>query len=74
MNTDKLLEKDMAKQRISKSEAEAARARLKGTTDMSALSDADFVIEAVPVRIFTEMGASPRIETFNLIFIQELTH
>lgn len=51
MDIDKLLEKDVAKQRTSKSEADEARARLKGTTDMSTLSDADFVIEAVPVRI-----------------------
>lgn len=51
MDIDKLLDKDVAKQRISKSEAEAARARLKWTTDISTLSDADFVIEAVPVRI-----------------------
>ncbi|KAI9805532.1 MAG: hypothetical protein M1825_000783 [Sarcosagium campestre] len=45
---DKLLEKDVAKQRISKDEAAAARARLEPSTNMDNLSTVDFVIEAVP--------------------------
>jgi 3-hydroxybutyryl-CoA dehydrogenase len=47
---DKLLEKDVAKQRISKDEAVAARERLTTSTSMDDLNDVDFVIEAVPVR------------------------
>lgn len=46
---DKLLEKDVAKERISKEDAAAARARLAPSTKMDDLSDVDFVIEAVPV-------------------------
>ena len=45
---DKLLEKDVAKQRISQDEATAARARLQVSTNIQDLSDVDFVIEAVP--------------------------
>jgi len=47
---DKLLEKDVGKQRLTKDEATAARGRLTSTTKMDDLSDVDFVIEAVPVR------------------------
>jgi 3-hydroxybutyryl-CoA dehydrogenase len=47
---DKLLEKDVAKQRITKDEATSARERLISSTSMDDLSDVDFVIEAVPVR------------------------
>ncbi len=47
---DKLLEKDVAKQRISKDDAVAARERLTTGTSLEDLSDVDFVIEAVPVR------------------------
>lgn len=46
--TDKLLEKDVAKQRISQDEATAARSRLQASTNIEDLSDVDFVIEAVP--------------------------
>jgi 3-hydroxybutyryl-CoA dehydrogenase len=46
---DKLLEKDVAKQRISKDEASAAREKLMPSTSLDDLSDVDFVIEAVPV-------------------------
>jgi 3-hydroxyacyl-CoA dehydrogenase len=46
---DKLLEKDVAKQRLSKDEATEARGRLTSTTNYDNLSDVDFVIEAVPV-------------------------
>ncbi|MCJ1355278.1 MAG: hypothetical protein MMC33_005269 [Icmadophila ericetorum] len=45
---DRLLEKDVSKQRITQEEADLARSRLKPTTNMSDLSDVDFVIEAVP--------------------------
>ncbi|KAI9688735.1 MAG: hypothetical protein M1822_001092 [Bathelium mastoideum] len=45
---DKLLEKDVAKQRISKEEADATRGRLTSSTSMDNLSGVDFVIEAVP--------------------------
>lgn len=45
---DKLLEKDVSKQRISQDEAAAARGRLSSTTSLDDLADVDFVIEAVP--------------------------
>jgi len=47
-NVDKLLEKDITKQRISKDDATAARSRLSTTTKMDDLSEVDMVIEAVP--------------------------
>lgn len=46
---DKLLEKDVAKQRLSKDEAETVKGRFTSSTNMEDLSDVDFVIEAVPV-------------------------
>ncbi len=46
---DKLLEKSVGKQRISKDDATAARERLSTSTKMEDLSGVDFVIEAVPV-------------------------
>ncbi|KAI9828030.1 MAG: hypothetical protein M1832_003557 [Thelocarpon impressellum] len=45
---DRLLEKDVSKQRISKDEASAVRDRLSTSTSLESLSDIDFVIEAVP--------------------------
>ena len=45
---DKLLEKDVAKQRITKEDATATRERLSSSTKMEDLSNVDFVIEAVP--------------------------
>ncbi|KAK4456494.1 3-hydroxybutyryl-CoA dehydrogenase [Cladorrhinum samala] len=45
---DKLLAKDVAKQRITQEQADAARALLKPHTTLDELSSADFVIEAVP--------------------------
>ncbi|MCJ1472776.1 hypothetical protein MMC13_001425 [Lambiella insularis] len=45
---NKLLEKDVSKQRISKEDAAACRERLTPSTKMEDLSDVDFVIEAVP--------------------------
>jgi 3-hydroxybutyryl-CoA dehydrogenase len=45
---DKLLAKDVSKQRITQDDADAARQRLTTANDMGALSDVDMVIEAVP--------------------------
>ncbi|KAL8945174.1 MAG: hypothetical protein Q9211_000326 [Gyalolechia sp. 1 TL-2023] len=45
---DKLLGKDISKDRITKDEATTIRERLSPTTEMEDLSTADFVIEAVP--------------------------
>ncbi|KAI9683082.1 MAG: hypothetical protein M1829_005873 [Trizodia sp. TS-e1964] len=45
---DKLLEKDVSKNRISKEAADEARSHLSTTTNMEELSDVGFVIEAVP--------------------------
>ncbi|MCJ1385986.1 hypothetical protein MMC17_009111 [Xylographa soralifera] len=59
---DKLLEKDVAKQRISKEDAKACRERLSSSTKMEDLSNVDFVIEAVPeipelkVSIFSQLA------------------
>jgi len=46
--TEKLLAKDVSKQRITQEQADAARALLQPTTSIDDLSSADFVIEAVP--------------------------
>jgi 3-hydroxybutyryl-CoA dehydrogenase len=46
--TEKLLAKDILKERISKSEADEVRSRLMPTTSIDDLSTVDFVIEAVP--------------------------
>lgn len=46
--TDKLLAKDVTKQRISQDDADAARSRLSSTTSIDALSEVDMIIEAVP--------------------------
>ncbi|KAI9673443.1 MAG: hypothetical protein M1817_002905 [Caeruleum heppii] len=59
---DKLLEKDVGKDRISKEDAIATRGRLTPTTSMDSLSEVDFVIEAVPeipslkFKIFSELA------------------
>lgn len=45
---DTLLAKDVSKGRISQSDADAARSQLSPTTKMEDLSNADFIIEAVP--------------------------
>jgi 3-hydroxybutyryl-CoA dehydrogenase len=58
---DKLLEKDVAKQRITKDEAVAARERLTTSTSMDDLNDVDFVIEAVPVRFAQETRTQLRL-------------
>ena len=47
-SSDKLLEKDVSKQRITREAADAARALLTPTVKMDDLSSVDFVIEAVP--------------------------
>ena len=46
--TDKLLAKDVSKQRLTQDQADAARALLQPTTSIDDLASADFVIEAVP--------------------------
>ena len=62
MNKDKLLEKDVSKSRLSQSEADKARSLLEPTTSLSDLSNADFIIEAVPeipslkASIFSELA------------------
>ncbi|KAH0156130.1 hypothetical protein KCU67_g8441, partial [Aureobasidium melanogenum] len=59
---DKLLAKDVSKQRITQDEADAARQRLTPANDMGALSEVDMVIEAVPeildlkTSIFSQMA------------------
>ncbi|PSS00767.1 3-hydroxybutyryl-CoA dehydrogenase [Coniella lustricola] len=45
---DKLLAKDVAKERITQDEADTARSRLSVGTSMEKLTEVDFVIEAVP--------------------------
>ncbi|EKD13565.1 uncharacterized protein L3040_008570 [Drepanopeziza brunnea f. sp. 'multigermtubi'] len=45
---DKLLAKDVTKKRITQEESDKARSLLTPSTTMDALSEADFVIEAVP--------------------------
>lgn len=47
-NLDQLLEKDVAKERITREAADAARGRITSSLDMEDLSEVDFVIEAVP--------------------------
>ena len=47
-SVDKLLEKDVSKQRISQAEADSARSLLSPSTKLEDLSTADFIIEAVP--------------------------
>ncbi|KAK5554865.1 hypothetical protein LTR46_007069 [Exophiala xenobiotica] len=59
---DKLLAKDVSKQKITEEVAKATRDRLKVTTQLSDLSDVDMVIEAVPEipslkeKIFAELA------------------
>lgn len=48
---DKLLEKDLSKQRISKEGVDAVKELFTPSTKLEDLSDVDFVIEAVPVRL-----------------------
>jgi len=48
LSTEKLLAKDVSKQRISQEQADAARALLIPSTTLDNLADVDFVIEAVP--------------------------
>ncbi|EXJ67252.1 3-hydroxybutyryl-CoA dehydrogenase [Cladophialophora psammophila CBS 110553] len=59
---DKLLAKDVSKQKITEEIAKATKERLKPTTQMSDLADVDMVIEAVPEipslkeKIFAELA------------------
>ena len=48
LRLDKLLAKDVSKQRITQSESDTIRELLKPSTTMDSLSEVDFVIEAVP--------------------------
>ncbi|KAF2487999.1 3-hydroxyacyl-CoA dehydrogenase [Neohortaea acidophila] len=48
---DKLLKKDVEKERINQQDADAARQRLTPSTKMEDLSDVDMVIEAVPEKV-----------------------
>ncbi|CZT06067.1 hypothetical protein WAI453_005217 [Rhynchosporium graminicola] len=45
---EKLLAKDVSKQRITQSQSDSIRELLKSSTSMDSLSEVDFVIEAVP--------------------------
>ena len=45
---DKLLKKDVQKEKLSQEDADAARQRLTASTSMDDLGDVDMVIEAVP--------------------------
>ncbi|EGS21071.1 3-hydroxybutyryl-CoA dehydrogenase-like protein [Thermochaetoides thermophila DSM 1495] len=45
---EKLLAKDVSKERITQEQADAARALLQPTTSIEKLNDVDFVVEAVP--------------------------
>ncbi len=60
--TDKLLAKDVSKQRITQEQSDEIRARLTPSTSMDSLNDVDFVIEAVPeipelkFKIFNELA------------------
>ncbi|KAL4937403.1 hypothetical protein BDV06DRAFT_203009 [Aspergillus oleicola] len=59
---DKLLEKDVTKERITREAADAARGRITSTLKLDDLSSIDFVIEAVPeipdlkTSIFTKLS------------------
>ncbi|PGH11443.1 hypothetical protein AJ80_07122 [Polytolypa hystricis UAMH7299] len=59
---DKLLAKDVAKERITQETADKVRAMLTPSTTLDAMSDVDFVIEAVPeipdlkARIFADLA------------------
>lgn len=61
---DKLLAKDVSKQKISREDADAVRGRITATTKMDTLSNVDMVIEAVPevvqlkTSIFAELAAT----------------
>jgi len=60
---DKLLAKDVSKQRLTQDEADAVRQRLTPNTDMDALSEVDFVIEAVPEIIDLKTSIFSRLAT-----------
>lgn len=62
ITADTLLAKDVAKERISKEDADAARGRITAHSSIADLSDVDMVIEAVPeipdlkFKIFSELA------------------
>lgn len=61
---EKLLKKDVDKQKLSQSDADAVRGRLTASTNMDDLGDVDMVIEAVPeivslkTKIFAQLAAT----------------
>lgn len=61
---DKLLAKDVSKQKLSQEDADTVRGRLTATTKMDDLSNVDMVIEAVPeivdlkTKIFAQLAAT----------------
>ncbi|KAI5360607.1 Putative 3-hydroxyacyl-CoA dehydrogenase, 6-phosphogluconate dehydrogenase-like domain superfamily [Septoria linicola] len=61
---DKLLSKDVTKQKLSQEDADTIRGRLTATTKMDHLSNVDMVIEAVPeivdlkTKIFAQLAAT----------------
>ena len=68
---EKLLDKDVAKNRISREDGIQPRETMKPTTNIDDLGDVDFVIEAVPVRTIlslescrslTQVSGDPKIE------------
>ncbi|EGG04022.1 uncharacterized protein MELLADRAFT_49308 [Melampsora larici-populina 98AG31] len=66
---DKLLEKDVSKQKITSEEAHQARERVKAVDDLSSVADVDLVIEAVAEnlsmkqKIFSQLASICRPDT-----------
>ncbi|KAK6334332.1 hypothetical protein TWF730_003547 [Orbilia blumenaviensis] len=58
----KLLDKDVAKSRLTEEEASAIKSRITTSTDINSVSNSDFIIEAVPeivdlkLKIFKQLG------------------
>jgi len=63
ITTDKLLEKDVSKNRLSQSEASETRSRLTTTTEMEDLASSDFIIEAVPEILDLKTSIFSRLAT-----------
>ena len=63
-NADKLLTKDVTKQRITEEDAAKARERISTAEDIGALHDVDFVIEAVPVHISLIFSSLSKLGVF----------
>lgn len=56
---EKLLAKDVAKERITQADSDEARARMTTTTNIEDLKDVDMVIEAVPVCLDAQLVQVP---------------